>query len=918
MRNSLSKMHYVLYALLLFALSGCGTTSNTTGTTPTTVSKAPGALTAKVVLSKSAAKSVGSAAAVVKTSLMVTGADIPTAKQDFTGNTGGTIEVFPGRDLMVTVYAYDSTGALVAEGFASDQEVESGKETDVTIQLSAPVYKAENAPCLGCHANTRDTNGQNLVSNYKQTGHYFSMYSSNDSKNGGKYPGCAGCHGANHNVLDPSKTGGANGTSRCSDCHGNNDTTNINPNHDYYTGSVNPATITTGCGKCHVGHNVRGAGGCVSCHSITQKATGNVVGDNNGVRAIMPEFRKTSHHIVNANGADPTNEQCIACHMEGQVVNGEVRLDLNYHMADTKTHLRNGNTTLTGNQSAASGAQYIWDPANPNHTAMDQFCMSCHNAAGAPAVAALGLPGQTATNPFGDTISNGVDQVARPAVVGVFEQLDPSNSSHHAVRGKKYSGRTRATTTAPAVFTQYSGAAVSPIWNSNVNFKIGATASSNALAASLNTNSNAGIGLTSPGTRKTIFEAGFFVSTYTPLGDTRSVADDSIIHCGDCHTVGQFKPGSTTNADGVPTEAVIGAHGSNNEYLLRTSTGVDEIHVNAEFASETQTTVFDTSTNSFKVLPIGTKLTATQAYVTSIPPTGTPNPGQPQPSGGMSSYRPTGGSVANTNPTENFYVCFLCHKASVYGATEAVPFAANPTITYGETRMGGHGGLHPCNDPADAESTGKTGSARVNFYSGGELGGGNIFGYTCAHCHNAGSQKLPFGGIHGNNATYGNYSSDGTWAASGNTDANIKRVNRKSYRFMGGVSLKYNGGASASKWESQVLQKSNREGCYNFTVNGDARSSTGSSTGGGVALTPGTANAIHGVDSTGAATSSSVPGVTATQWRTDAASSAAEFTDGTGGAAIFGTWGACGHHNGSTTSGANATSLRKVQRPLNY
>ena len=880
MRNSLSKMHYVLYALLLFALSGCGTTSNTTGTTPATVSKAPGALTAKVVLSKSAAKSVGSAAAVVKTSLMVTGADIPTAKQDFTGNTGGTIEVFPGRDLMVTVYAYDSTGALVAEGFASDQEVESGKETDVTIQLSAPVYKAENAPCLGCHANTRDTNGQNLVSNYKQTGHYFSMYSSNDSKNGGKYPGCAGCHGANHNVLDPSKTGGANGTSRCSDCHGNNDTTNINPNHDYYTGSVNPATITTGCGKCHVGHNVRGAGGCVSCHSITQKATGNVVGDNNGVRAIMPEFRKTSHHIVNANGADPTNEQCIACHMEGQVVNGEVRLDLNYHMADTKTHLRNGNTTLTGNQSAASGAQYIWDPANPNHTAMDQFCMSCHNAAGAPAVAALGLPGQTATNPFGDTISNGVDQVARPAVVGVFEQLDPSNSSHHAVRGKKYSGRTRATTTAPAVFTQYSGAAVSPIWNSNVNFKIGATASSNALAASLNTNSNAGIGLTSPGTRKTIFEAGFFVSTYTPLGDTRSVADDSIIHCGDCHTVGQFKPGSTTNADGVPTEAVIGAHGSNNEYLLRTSTGVDEIHVNAEFSNETITT-----------LP-----PVPGASATAVPPPrpdGTiPKPGEPN---GMAG-RPTAGANILQNTGENYYVCFLCHKSSVYGATEAVAFTSNPTITYGQQRMGGHGGLHPCNDPlgeGNAESTGKVGSARVRNAADGQYGGGNLFGYTCAHCHNAGAQKVPFGGIHGNagNATYGTYSATGGWASAANP--NLTRVYRPANRFMGGLSLKYNGGGTAAKWESQVLQKSNREGCYNFTISGISNGAGG--------LAAPTADKV---------------------WR---AGNTTEFTDGTNGGQVYGadaqiqgTWGACGHHNGSTTAGSGQQALRKVQRPLNY
>jgi hypothetical protein len=133
---------------------------------------------------------------------------------------------------------------------------------------------------------------------------------------------------------------------------------------------------------------------------------------------------------------------------------------------------------------------------------------------------------------------------------------------------------------------------------------------------------------------------------------------------------------------------------------------------------------------------------------------------------------------------------------------------------------------------------------------------------------------------------------------------------------MGGLSLKYNGGATASKWESQVLQKSNREGCYNFSVNGNAVSSTGSATGGGTALvSPAT---VPGVDFNGNVTAASLPNATQTQWRTDTASSNAEFTDGTGGAQTFGTWGACGHHNGTTTAGANATSLRKVQRPLKY
>jgi hypothetical protein len=589
--------------------------------------------------------------------------------------------------------------------------------------------------------------------------------------------------------------------------------------------------------------------------------------------------------------------------MEGKVVGGNVVLDLTYHMADTKTHLRNGNTTLAGNISQASnaagvitsgGVQYVWDPANPNHTAMDQFCMSCHNAAGATAVAALGLTNpaggaMNATNPFGDLIKNNVDGVARPAVVGVFEQFDPANNSQHGVRAKKYSVRNSPTGAARAtsVFTQYSGAAVNPIWNTNPAFVVGSTSTGHSPVASLHTNSNAGIGPKSPGTRMTIYEAGFFVSSYTPLGDTKSVADDSMIHCGDCHTVGQFKAGSTTNAAGVATEAVIGAHGSVNEYMLRTSTGIDEIHVNAEYSNETVTT------GGTNIPPAGTNLSVPYNMKTGV--------------GGP--VRPTAG-VALTNAGENFYVCFLCHKQDVYGAIEAVPFSANPTLTYGQGRMGGHGGLHPCNDPVDAESTGKVGSARVNYFGGGEMGGGNLFGYTCAHCHNAGNKG--FGGIHGGNATYGNYSSDGTWANSASTDANVKRVNRPTYRFMGGLSLKYNGGATASKWESQVLQKSNREGCYNFSVD--------SATGGGARITTGT---VPGIDYSGAVTAASLPGAANTQWRTSSDTTAGtngstEFTDGTSGAQIFGTWGACGHHNGSVATGANATSLRKVQRPLNY
>ena len=85
---------------------------------------------------------------------------------------------------------------------------------------------------------------------------------------------------------------------------------------------------------------------------------------------------------------------------------------------------------------------------------MDNFCMSCHDAngatsAGSQAIQAfintngIAAAGKTAsaTNPFGDTISNQYDMLERPAVVDAAGQFATGNPSHHAVVGKSYTGR---------------------------------------------------------------------------------------------------------------------------------------------------------------------------------------------------------------------------------------------------------------------------------------------------------------------------------------------------------------------------------------------------------------------------------------------------------------------------------------------
>jgi len=810
--TGICRLHYLLYALTLLALTGCSA-SNLSNLASS--GKEPGSVTAKIAfgVGKSTAKTLASVPTVSTILVAVTGTDnngnaIPVVRGTIDPSTNqGTIGgIYPGR---VTLAVKAMSGSsLIYEGFALGVVVGSGTTTNAgTIVMSAPVEKVQDSACINCHETTLEASGQNLIAMFKQSGHYtntswnsFLLYTSTSKYGAQKVTGtgCAACHGPNHNDADPVASG------RCAACHGPTVT-------DTHHANTYLPSAQNDCSACHNSHNP--GSDCLTCHSFPMNAStrGNYVNDNNGVRAIVGEFNKTSHHVT---GKILTVADCAVCHLEG-TTGGAV--DANYHMTDNKIHLRNCNPGLAGNQSAASGAQYIWDPANPNHTAMDQFCMSCHNSSGATAAVGI-VAGNSATNPFADAISNGYDQMSRSVVTPVFDQFDTGNSSHHAVRGKKYSGRTRATAQVayPGAFTQYSGAAVYP-----------------GTVAPLK-NGNAGIGPLSPGSRYTIYEAGFFVSNYTPLGATATVGDDSTLHCGDCHTVGQWKPSATTavtsNPDGTTTQvtglAAIGAHGSVNEYMLRTSDGVDKLH----------------------------------------------------------HQNPVDGTSVTDQNVGGTYVCFLCHRQGVYGSDEQYQrYAANPAAypvaaTYATARLGGHGGLHPCNSPA-YESVGAVGSARVSHVPsvpGDGGGGGNLFGYTCAHCHNAGNKG--FGGIHGNNAVWGTYSTNGAYATATNPGYNV--TYRKSYRFMGGLSLRYNGGATAAKWESQTLQVSNREGCYNFTVG------------------PAGLSAAN------------------TMWKVG--SGTTEFTDGANADQTFGTWGGCGQHNGSTVSGAGEPALRKVQRPLTY
>jgi len=486
---------------------------------------------------------------------------------------------------------------------------------------------------------------------------------------------CAACH-------QGASTGAHPGQTQCATCHGEMGAT--------------PEMAST-CAHCHSPsgsiHDVGKAGKlvgsatakCIDCHSVAAPdhswGAKQLVKDNNGVRAITTEFNKWSHHVT---GVDLQDAHCAACHLEGTVSGGAIVIDTTKHMADNFVHLRNADTD----------ADIQWDPsaASPNHSGIDTFCMSCHDAngaasAGSIAVRALMIPAAgkdntTATNPFADTISNRYDKLQRPAVVNVSDQFNTSNNSHHGVKGARYTGRTRAAGTrqiaAPANFANNSSALLQ-------------------------------------GTRSTIYDAGNFNALYTPLGTDGTAAtglgDDSTLHCGDCHTVGQWKAGSSDTAKGGATPDAIGAHGSNNEYMLRNTLGTDQRHTQNAF------------------------------------------------------IKSTANVVTYTNPNGAFLVCYNCHAYNRYGSIfvgTGLNIGAGQQPHAGEYddagRCNGIGNTIPFNGYTTGAAT--DGSQFASRFMGlqyttpapyvGEQPAdfGNIFGIQCANCHNSGTGNA-YGGIHG-------------------------------------------------------------------------------------------------------------------------------------------------------------------------
>ncbi|MDR3579943.1 MAG: hypothetical protein P4L44_08285 [Oryzomonas sp.] len=701
--------------------------------------------------------------------------------------------------------------------------------------------------------------------------HHVSCATCHQGASTGAHPGqpqCSTCHNA---LITPAMA--ANWSNSCAFCHapaGMNNST------------IHNAAVTAN------GNNANA--GCIVCHSIAipqhaaDAGSGGAVNvnDNNGVRAITTEFAKWSHHVT---GVTLNDAHCVACHLEGTVAGNRIVVDATKHMVDTSIHLRNVN----------NDSEFKWTPEAPNFTGMDNFCMACHSSTGATSV----ISGQiqalftnstsntpryntgytaSATNPFGDTISNQYDKMQRSAVVDVTGQFATSNPSHHAVMGKRYSGRTRVGATRTISSTTF-------------------TANSSA---------------TLPGPRTTIYDAGKFNPLYVTLanasGETGSrnggstLGDDSTLHCADCHTVGQYAARgsvaygnlSTAFGGGITNfyKTAIGAHGSNNEYMLRNNGGSDAHHLPQQYNTRDD---YDPTVNSASdpgwYAPI-TSLYSGKVYNTY-----------------QDTYIPA-------EPGAPYLVCYNCHNINNYGngnshVSEQIDESnCNAAInTWGNYTASGNQRL---TSRATAASF-NVGTPNSN--PGGS--NGNIYGIQCANCHNNGVDAGNiFGGIHGAKAT--TYT-DGV----GNTT--------KHERFLPGLgNIMYVPGTKGGIFGgySAHVTMTYGAGIYNFKSGGTTSdlnweeeqaaryqpAGSGRHTGGPAGCYTISNGTLPAADETGVVT-----GVYTTGNPSGALVPAAAGITAPGGQAIFGNWGGCADH-----AQAPATTVRDPRngntsiRPVTY
>jgi hypothetical protein len=193
---------------------------------------------------------------------------------------------------------------------------------------------------------------------------------------------------------------------------------------------------------------------CIVCHNgDPTPGTGYVTRD-----VVGGDFTQASRHIF---GGTPTNWDCIVCHREGDEnaaqAPGGVVANTAFHQ-NAMVDMRNVDSPGTG---------WVWDKNNTSdamYTDMDAFCMHCHDSDSSRGAGLGGASGiAVATGDDGVNLSPTMDERMKPynssdgldqgtgggtkflagyeraAVLDAYGQYDPSNPSHHAVRGRAYS-----------------------------------------------------------------------------------------------------------------------------------------------------------------------------------------------------------------------------------------------------------------------------------------------------------------------------------------------------------------------------------------------------------------------------------------------------------------------------------------------
>lgn len=302
----------------------------------------------------------------------------------------------------------------------------------------------------------------------------------------------------------------------CESCH-----TKTSHYRNDTSGGDHTHNQTTRCAKCHEHtKGFRGAGGdCRGCHGTQTQGPR---------RPVDADFGLQSHHAGNGAtmGGTLTNFDCVVCHAEGTVVAGQTETTA-YHQNGI-IDLKDADTPTTvysydkGAVATSAGAAGNWNSSNAawrtqTSTALDPFCLSCHDSNGASGSSSFGETGATAQNPFLDAaITNNYDQMTRPAITDIKSKIagaPPAQGTfaRHAIRGQSTS-----------IYTKYT--------------LLG-------------------------GTDQSIYERGSFTSMGTDEGGKPNWNDTSVMGCADCHTV-----------DGANTTAG-NAHGSTSEYLLKDASG---------------------------------------------------------------------------------------------------------------------------------------------------------------------------------------------------------------------------------------------------------------------------------------------------------------------------------------------------------